>query len=402
MNRVSSILLGWLHSGVAWLAGAHRQTRTAIAQPDLVRRRSADDEQARTEILAGLRGLLERTKAEYDRYAGGGRNGPPEINILIISGGGDWGAFGAGVLKGWRKVLAQHPMAMPEFDAVTGVSTGTLIAPFAFLGDQESIDRVVEFYRTPQNDLVKQRGVLFFLPDHISFSEVPGLERQIRKHVTADLIRRIAAAGADGRILKVNTTNLDQAAPRVFDLLAEARRASETGQLERIHDIMLASSGIPGVFPFRMIDEGLYVDGAVTGNIVYGGWGGEGNTLPALWQKTYPNLPIPKIRMWVIFNNQFRPLPVVTGPNWPAVITRSLETATRTATATAVRHLFAMVEIARLKRQADVEAHVIAIPGVWSPPVPGLFSKESMNDLADLGEKMGADPASWSQEPPTI
>src|SRR5262249_34806165 len=56
-----------------------------------------------------------------------------------------------------------------------------------------------------------------------------------------------------------------------------------------------------------MIDQELYVDGGVTGNIQYGGRRGEENTIPAIWQKLYPELPIPKIRMWVIFNNQFPP-----------------------------------------------------------------------------------------------
>lgn len=66
---------------------------------------------------------------------------------------------------------------------------------------------------------------------------------------------------------------------------------------------------------------------------------------------------------------------------------------------TALQHLFAMAELARLKRQADVEMRIVSIPGDWSPPVPGVFIKESMNNLADLGERMGADPASWSDKP---
>jgi hypothetical protein len=99
-------------------------------------------------------------------------------------------------------------------------------------------------------------------------------------------------------------------------------------------------------------------------------------------------LPIPKFRYWVIFNNQFHPVPQLTAPNWPAVIQRSLETSTRAATATAVRHLFAMAEISRLKRKADVEVRIVSIPSDWFPPVPGVFIKESMNNLADLGEKM--------------
>jgi hypothetical protein len=374
-------------------------TRPPVTQQDLLKLRTTGDEQSAAVGRKILGRLIERTKAEYDRYTAGTRKEPPVIDILIISGGGDWGAFGAGFLKGWQKLPAGHPLAKPEFEAVTGVSTGTLIAPFAFLGDQQSIDEIVNLYRNPEADWVRQRGILYFLPDNISFAEVPGLEREMRKHITVDMLRRIAKAGADGRLLAVNTTNLDEATSRVFDLVAEAQRAADSGQVERVHNIMLASAGIPGAFPFRMIDDELYVDGGVTGNIIYGGRIAEEDSLPAQWQKAYPKLPIPKIRYWVIFNNQFRPVPAVTPPNWVAVIQRSLETSTRAATATAVRHLFAMAEISRLKRKADVEVRVVSIPGDWFPPVPGVFIKESMNNLADLGEKMGADPASWSTEP---
>jgi Patatin-like phospholipase len=373
-------------------------TRPPITQQDLLKLRNRGDEQFAAANQKLLGRLLERTKAEYDRRAAAGQP-PPVIDILIISGGGDWGAFGAGFLKGWRKISAQHPLAKPEFDAVTGVSTGTLIAPFAFLGDEQSTDQIVNLYRNPEADWVKQRGFLYFLPDNISFAEVPGLEREMHKHITLDMLRRIAKAGADGRLLAVNTTNLDEATSRVFDLVVEAQRASDSGQVDRVHNIMLASAGIPGAFPFRIIDEELYVDGGVTGNIIYGGRIGEEDSLPALWQKAYPKLPIPKIRYWVIFNNQFRPVPQATAPKWPAVISRSLETSTRAATSTAVRHLFAMAEISRLKRKAEVEVRIVSIPGDWVPPVPGIFIKETVNNLADLGEKMGADPASWSNQP---
>ena len=120
----------------------------------------------------------------------------------------------------------------------------------------------------------------------------------------------------------------------MFDLVEEARRAADSGQLERIYNIVLASAGIPGAFPFRMIDQELYVDGGVTGNIIYGGRFAEDDSLPGLWQKAYPNLPMLKFRYWVIFNNQFRPPPRATPPNWVAVIQRSLRTATRASTAT--------------------------------------------------------------------
>ena len=390
-------LVGAITERPLWGYGASLR-RPQVAPEDLLRRRSTADElsEAARELFGRL---VERIKAQYDQDAASGRKEPPAVDILIISGGGDWGAFGAGFLKGWQKVPSSHPLAKPEFDAVTGVSTGTLIAPFAFLGDEQSIEQIVNMYRNPKKDWVKQRGYLYFLPDNISFAEVPGLEREIRDHITVDMLRRIAKAGADGRILLVNTTELDVGQPRVFDLVAEAQRVADSGQIERVHNIILASAGIPGAFPFRMIDGELYVDGGVTGNIIYGGRIAEEDSLPALWQKAYPNHGDPKFRFWVIFNNQFRPMPKPVAPNWRAVIQRSLETSTRAATATAVRHLFAMAEISRLKRKADVEVRIVSIPGDWFPPVPAPFNKETMNNLADLGEKMGADPASWSSEP---
>jgi len=390
-------LVGAITERPLWGYGASLRS-SQVAPEDLLRRRSTADEQseAARELLGRL---VERIKSRYDQDAASGRKEPPAVDILVISGGGDWGAFGAGFLKGWQKVPSYHPLAKPEFDAVTGVSTGTLIAPFAFLGDEQSIEQIVNMYRNPKKDWVKQRGYLYFLPDNISFAKVPGLEREIRDHITVDMLRRIAKAGADGRLLLVNTTELDVGQPRVFDLVAEAQRVADSGQIERVHNIILASAGIPGAFPFRMIDGELYVDGGVTGNIIYGGRIAEEDSLPALWQKAYPNHGDPKFRFWVIFNNQFRPVPKPVAPNWLAVIQRSLETATRASTATAVRHLFAMAEISRLKRKADVEVRIVSIPGDWLPPVPAIFNKETMNNLADLGEKMGADPASWSSEP---
>jgi hypothetical protein len=241
---------------------------------------------------------------------------------------------------------------------------------------------------------------LYFLPNNISFAEVPGLERELRNIVTLEMLARIAEAGKDGRILAVNTTNLDDASPRVFHVVSEAQRAVQTGDLSRVHSIMLASAGIPGAFPYREIDGEMYVDGAVTANIIYGGRVGEEDSLPAVWQQLYPDVPIPKLRYWVIFNNQLHAPPTVVRARWFDIITRSMEQATRSGSLMDIRHLFAMAEISRLKRKANVEVRVVAIPGDWSPPVAGVFVKETMNNLADLGERMGADPSSWSTQPP--
>ena len=134
----------------------HRPART---QTELLERRKQLDAQ-----LAEMRQSLEqrlfaRFKAHYDAH-------PAETaveDVLVISGGGDWDAFGAGFLKGWSRV--QGPLARPEFAVVTGVSTGALISPFAFLGDAQSDDAVVALYRNPQQDWVKYAAGLGALED---------------------------------------------------------------------------------------------------------------------------------------------------------------------------------------------------------------------------------------------
>jgi hypothetical protein len=81
-------------------------------------------------------------------------------------------------------------------------------------------------------------------------------------------------------------------------------------------------------------------------------------------------------------------------------VARSLEMGTRAATVTAIRHLFTQAEIAHLKHGGAAEIRVVAVPNDFVPPKAGVFMKETMNALADLGERMGADPASWQTEAP--
>lgn len=247
-------------------------TKRTVSDPAaLLQRRAQADEQLTADAQLLAEKLLRRSEAEYEAHQAGQRPDAPTIDVLIVSGGGDWGAFGAGFLQGWKEVPATEPLAMPEFDVVTGVSTGALIAPFAFLATDSALDRIEQLYRNPQKDWVKNRWPLYFLPSNLSFAEVPGLERELRQTLTLDMVREIAASSGSGRALFVNTTNLDDAGARVFDLIDEAKRAAESGDLSRIHSVMLASAGIPGAFPYREIDGEMYVDGGVTGNIIYGG-----------------------------------------------------------------------------------------------------------------------------------
>src|SRR6185369_173055 len=207
-------------------SGCVYATRPKVDETALVGRRAAADEEVRATTQDFIEKSLTRMKSRYDDFKAGKAKSPPNIDILIISGGGDWGAFGAGFLKGWGRVAADDSLAKPYFDVVTGVSTGSLIAPFAYLGDEASIDQVVHLYRNPKKDWVRPRGYLYFLPHNISFAEIPGLEKELRAIVTPEFVQRLADASGDGRLLAVNTTNVDDGGPRVFDVGAEARAAA--------------------------------------------------------------------------------------------------------------------------------------------------------------------------------
>jgi hypothetical protein len=386
--------------GVMWAGCAPSPgPRPVRALDELVAARQADDAARFAEARHLSTKLLERVEAKLEASRkGGATTPPPTIDLLVISGGGDWGAFGAGVLKGWGRVTGE--LARPQFDVVTGVSTGAMIAPFAFLGDDESIERIVQLYRNPQADWTKSRGLVFFWPSNPSFYALPGLEREMRNTLDRGMLERIAAEHASGRALIVNTTNVDFGNMHAWDIIAEAKAALASNDVARVYRILLASAGIPAIFPAQGIGGYLYVDGAITGNILYAGRVRDEDSLPARWQAKHPGVAMPRVRYWVIFNNQFRFPPQMTQERWPDIMGRATIMATQTSTINSMRHLYAHAELAHLKHNADVEVRVIAVPDAWVPPSPGTFQKDVMNALADLGERMGADPASWRTAPP--
>src|SRR5689334_7020430 len=312
----------------------------------------------------------------------------PTVDLLVISGGGDWGAFGAGVLKGWGKVAGD--MARPSFDVVTGVSTGAMIAPFAFLGDDDSIERIVQLYRHPKDDWIKSRGLMFFMPSNPSFYALPGLEQEMSAKLDRPMLERVVAEGAKGRTLLVNTTNIDLGEMRAWDIVAETKTALRKNDEKHVYSVLLASAGIPAVFPARDIGEWLYVDGAITGNILYGGRVAAQDSFPVRWRKAYPRDPLPRLRYWVILNNQIRFPPQITRERWPDIMSRATIMGTQTSTLNSMRHLFTLAELVRVKHEADIEVRVMAVPDSFVPSVPGSFKSEVMNTLADIGERMGA------------
>ena len=348
--------------------------------------------------------LADRERLVESMHAIQARNPDYTVDFLILSGGGDMGAFASGFLRGWSKA-PPGPLARPVFEGVSGVSTGGFIAPAAFLGttnDDEAIDAV---FRSPKPDWVMPRGMLFFHPDNASLAHIPGLEREINAYIDLPFAQRIVDAGASGRQLLIQATDADEAASHRFDCVAIARKAVQTGDIEPLRHVLLATSAVPGVFAPQLIEDDLLVDGVLTGNIFYGfydGVLGKGETFGAMWKKRYPDAPIPKIRYWVIMNEYLKAPTMIVQPKWLSIAMRSLKIATRSFTELTLRHLFLFAEVNRLRGDGECEVRWVAVPPTWMPPDPDAahFNADTMRSLSDLGRRMGADPNSWHAESP--
>ena len=176
----------------------------------------------------------------------------PPANFLAVSGGGDNGAFGAGLLIGWTERGDR-----PEFKLVTGVSTGALIAPFAFLGP--SYDGVLRHVYTEvdQSDIFKSRRI-FTAIFNDALADTTPLYELISQYVDDQMLAAIANEYRKGRLLLIGTTDLDAQRPIIWNIGAIAT-SGRPGALELFRKILLASAAIPAAFPPVLID--VTVDG---------------------------------------------------------------------------------------------------------------------------------------------
>jgi predicted acylesterase/phospholipase RssA len=182
------------------------------------------------------------------RQAGRPTDPLPRSCMLAISGGGDSGAFGAGVLSGWTAHGDR-----PAFKVVTGVSVGALMAPFAFLGsDYDEIVRHVA-RNAGREDFLEGRSTLAGLLSDGMASTEP-MARLLARYVTADLLTAIAAEYAKGRLLFIGTTDLDAGRQVSWNMGAIAS-SHAPGALELFRKIMVASASIPGVMSPVMIES---------------------------------------------------------------------------------------------------------------------------------------------------
>ena len=215
-----------------------------------------DGDAFRTEVLAA--------QARARQIYGVPRRGQERtIELLAISGGGENGAFGAGLLNGWTEAGNR-----PIFSLVTGVSTGALTAPFAFLGPRYDAALKAVYTDITPKDVLEQRYLLNAALFDDALADSAPLFLTISKHLNEAMLADIARAYERGRLLLIGTSDMDAQVPVAWNIGAIAA-SGHPKALDLVRRILLASSAVPGAFPPVMFDvmldgktyQEMHVDG---------------------------------------------------------------------------------------------------------------------------------------------
>jgi predicted acylesterase/phospholipase RssA len=311
-------------------------------------------------------------------------------NYLAISGGGSNGAFGAGLLNGWTESGTR-----PDFQMVTGISTGALIAPFAFLGPD--YDYVLkEVYTTISTEDIMLRNSLFALLYASSAFNSDPLFDMIKKYVDDEVVARIAAEYRTGKGLYIGTTDLDSMRPVIWDIGAIAA-SGQADSKRLIHKIMLASASIPGAFPPVSFDlqvngqhyDELHVDGG-TANQVF--------VYPAAtdWHQVLELLDVPEMNVYVIRNSSLKPARVEVEPKLLSIAGRSVSSLIRT------QGLGDLYLIYLLAKRDGGNFHLAYIPDDFDHSSQEAFDNSYMKELYSRGYEIAVDGYPWGSMPPGL
>lgn len=323
--------------------------------------------------------------SEIQWRASQGHVGPlPPAKYLAISGGGDNGAYGAGFLKGWTATGTR-----PEFKAVTGISTGALIAPFAFLGPK--YDYVLErvYTQTSQKDIFKKRGIAKAIFGEAMADSRP-LAQVIASYVTPELLHEIAGEYAKGRLLLVGTTNLDSLEPVVWNMTAIAA-SKDPNAISLFEKVLLASASIPGAFPPVMID--VTVDGTH-----YQEMHVDGGTMAQVF--LYPPSislaegPVRERSVYIIRNARL-------DADWASVERRTLTIAARAiASLTRTQGIGDLYRIYATTSRDNVGFNLTYIPQTFHAPHNEEFDTAYMRALFQAGAEAAKSQQPWRTQPP--
>jgi hypothetical protein len=312
-----------------------------------------------------------------------------EINALTLSGGGSSGAFGAGILTGWTEAGTR-----PRFDIVTGISTGALIAPFAFLGSAYDQQLTEAFTTVSDKDIFKRIGIRGIVSTAAFTSNEP-LRKMLDKYITDEVIAQVAVEYGKGRRLLVGTSNLDADRPVIWNMGAIAS-SGRPDRAKLFREVILASTSIPGVFPpihFTVEAGGktyeeMHVDGGVTTEVFLMPAGLSLKTVDRkLGMRT-------KSRLYVIRNGRTTPEFSVTKATLPAIAGKAIGSLIDTQ---AVGDLYRLYVIAK---RDGIDYNVIDIPADFTVESKSPFDNNYMRALYARGLALGQGGVPWKKAPP--
>jgi hypothetical protein len=330
---------------------------------------------------------IERERAY--RSASGPNVTLPPAALLAVSGGGDNGAFGAGLITGWT-VAGDRP----EFKLVTGVSTGALIAPFAFLGPEYD-DRLKEFYTNiSAADVMEPRSPMAAVTSDALADNTP-LGKRIEQEVDQELLGKIAAEYEKGRLLLIATVDLD-ARQRVMWNMTKIASSQDPGAAQLFRSIMIASAAIPGAFPPTMMDveaggrayQEMHVDGGTMSQVViYPPTINIGKLAEELQVKR-------ERKIYVIRNGRLN-------PEWAQVDRRTLSIAERAiASLIHTQGIGDLYRIYLIAQRDGFDFNLAYIPASFDAPHEEEFDTEYMRALFKLARDMAAQGYPWHKAPP--
>ncbi len=397
-DRSSSLrtrLCAWFGLAV-WLAAS------ACAAPE---RDPLAIKQVPSEADTYLAAMHEQRVARIDRIVAraerlvDGRGEDATVDVLMISGGADWGAFGAGYLAQWQQLGDAAAFPMPEFDIIAGISTGALIATYIAGQTPERYAGIEDFYRNTSADWIQFHGLTRLLPSSTSILDTGKIRTEIEAALDPAIIADLRHAYADDRPVLAGTTNLDHGRLQYWDLGEVAAERPEPAP--RLVDILMAATAIPGLFPPVIIDDRLFADGyAVQGIPAIDPQAAP--ILRAAWQARQGERPFPQIRLWWIYNNQLDIASEAVGLSWLDILYRSYQTMSLTAFRAPLEQSMIAAKSARARGVDAIELRWAAIPDDFvADPDIKPFDPEITNRLADLGRQVAASPdGGWHTDLP--
>jgi hypothetical protein len=310
-------------------------------------------------------------------------------DFLAISGGGAEGAFTAGLLTGWTASGSR-----PEFQIVSGISTGALIAPFAFLGPE--YDHVIKtLYTTTDTDKLLDTLGLFKIRRKAALTDTAPLRAIIASAIDEEFLHKVAEEHHSGRRLIIGTTNLDSQTPVVWNMGAIAA-SGQAHATQLFQDVMLASASIPGVFPPVLINveangqtfDEMHVDGGVSKQVfAYP----PGLNISAFTRKLGMEH---KLNLYLIRNSKILPehAPVELKLVEIAAVSASLLIKSQGNSN--------ITETYEATQRDGVNFHLAYIPNTFQEEPREAFDAEYMKKLFDLSHELAKDGYPWEQKPP--